>query len=320
MAPAHVAATALALTAWLAAPSLAIAAPAPAESLVSADATSSLYRLTFRSPSGRPARAMLRITPDSTGGRMAGVVVAGGFGSGWRAAEFLDPEPGFAVLSVDYPYGGHRSRIPVGEILVRGRDLWRATHEVSRLLVAAGDYLAGRPDIDSTRVTLIGASLGVPFALHAAAESARFRALALLYGCADLGEWVALNLQGMPRWLRGGLGWLAALLYRDYEPARLVGRVSPRPVLLVNGRGDPRVPADAARRLYNAAGNPREQIWIDGAHIGSGERELLGRLLRVTVGWLRKVGLGPSAPARDGAPPPEPDAGTGTPSRGAAPA
>lgn len=320
----RVVAAALALIASVAPVALparaAASSAAPAESIVSADSLSRLYRLILRSPSGVRTRAMLRVAPNRAGGRMAGVVVAGGFGSGWRAAEFLDPEPGFAVLSVDYPYEGRRSHISVSEILARGRDLWRATHEASGLLVTAGDYLAGRPDVDSTRIVLVGASLGVPFALHAAAESDRFRALALLYGCADLGRWVALNLRGMPRWMGGALGWLAGVLYGDYEPAHLIGRLSPRPVLLVNGRGDPRVPMDAARRLYEAAGNPREQIWIDGAHVGEGERALLGRLLRVTVRWLRESGLGPSVPARGGAPPPAPDGGTRIPSRAAAPA
>jgi fermentation-respiration switch protein FrsA (DUF1100 family) len=189
----------------------------------------------------------------------------------------------------------------VREVLARGADLWRATHETSPLLVRAGDYLARRPDVDSSRVVVVGASLGVPFAVHAAAHSVRFRAVALLYGCAGLGDWVSRNLPGRPRWVRALAGWLAGTLYRDYEPARLIGRVSPRPVLLVNGRNDPRVPAGGVRRLFEAAGQPREQIWIEGAHVGEGEHDVVGRLLRVTVGWLRASGLAPTAPARGGA-------------------
>ncbi len=300
---AHAPAPASPVAALAPAPAPPPAAPAPAESLLSADAVSRLYLLTFRSPSGRAVRATLRVAPDPSGARLTGVVLAGGFGTGWRAAEYVAPEPGFALLSIDYPYDGRRSRIPVREVLARGADLWRATHEMSPLLVRAGDYLAGRPDVDSSHVVVVGASLGVPLALHAAAHSGRFRAAALLYGCADLGDWVGRNLRGYPRWQRALAGWLAAVLYRDYEPARLIARVSPRPVLLVNGRGDPRVSSEGARRLFEAAGPPREQIWIEGAHVGEEEHDLVGRLLRVTVAWLRENGLGPSAPARGGAPP-----------------
>jgi fermentation-respiration switch protein FrsA (DUF1100 family) len=233
--------------------------------------------------------------PAATG--LWGIVLAGGFGGGWRAAEVIDPGPGIALLSVDYPYVGRRARIPAGDILFRGPALWRATHEMSALLTRAGDYLARRKDVDSTRLGIIGASLGLPFALHAAAHSERFRAVAILYGQADLSDWIQRNLRGVPRWARPPIGGLAALLYGDYEPARLVPLVSPRPLLLVNGRGDERVSEAGARRLYEAAGEPREQIWIEGAHVGLERERILHRLFEVTARWFRTRAFASRSPA-----------------------
>jgi len=158
---------------------------------------------------------------------------------------------------------------------------------MSPLLTRAGDYLARRGDIDSTRIGIIGASLGLPFALHAAAHSTRFRAVAILYGQAGLSDWVQRNLRGVPRWARPAIGGLAALLYHYYEPARLVPLVSPRPILLVNGRGDERVSEEGARRLYEAAREPREQVWIEGAHVGLERERILHRLFEVTAEWFR---------------------------------
>lgn len=263
------------------------AAPAPRESLVAVTATSRLYRVTLRSPSGHPTLATLRLPRDPAAGGFWGVVVAGGFGGGWRSVELIDPGPGVAVLSVDYPYVGRRMRIPARDILLRGPALWRATHEMSALLTRAGDYLARRGDVDSTRLAIVGASLGVPFALHAAAHSRRFRAAAILYGQADLSDWVQRNLRGVPGWARPLIGGLAALLYWDYEPARLAPLVSPRPLLLVNGRGDERVSEEGARRLYEAAREPREQIWIQGAHVGLEREQILLRLFEATSRWFR---------------------------------
>jgi hypothetical protein len=265
----------------------AVARSAPRESLVAVTAVSRLYRITFRSPSGHPAVATLRLPRDSTATGLPGAVVAGGFGGGWRSAAEIDPGPDVALLSVDYPYTGRRARIPARDIILRGPALWRATHEMSALLTRAGDYLARRGDVDSTRIAMVGASLGVPFALHAAARSQRFRAVAVLYGQADLSDWVGRNLRGVPGWARPIIGGIAALLYRDYEPARLAPRISPRPILLVNGRGDERVSEEGARALYRAAREPREQVWIEGLHVGLERGRILSRLSEVTARWFR---------------------------------
>lgn len=278
------AAPALAAPAALAAVAPVAASP---ETLYAVTADSRLYHLVFLAPSGLPARATLRLPRDVAARRLWGIVLAGGFGGGWRAAEVIDPGPGIALLSVDYPYVGRRSRIPAADIILRGPALWRATHEMSGLLIRAGDYLARRPDIDSTRLGIVGASLGLPFALHAAAHSPRFRAAAILYGQADLSDWIQRNLRGVPRWARPLIGGLAACLYHDYEPARLAPLVSPRPLLLVNGRGDERVSEEGARRLYQAAREPREQIWIEGAHVGLERERILHRLFQVTARWFR---------------------------------
>lgn len=282
------------------------------DSLIAVTATARLFRVILVSPSGHPARATLRLPRDSTASGLGAVVVVGGFGGGWRSAALLDPGRDVALLSVDYPYVGRRARIPAGDILLRGPALWRATHEMSALLAGAGEYLARREDVDSTRLALVGASLGAPFALRAAAESQRFRAVAILYGQADLSDWIQRNLRGVPRWIRPLIGGLAAILYADYEPARLVPRVSPRPLLLVNGRGDERVSEEKARRLYEAAREPREQVWIEGAHVGLERERILGRLFEVTARWYRTRAFPggdgdpgrPATPrARGGAPP-----------------
>jgi fermentation-respiration switch protein FrsA (DUF1100 family) len=198
-----------------------------------------------------------------------------------------------ALLSVDYPYVGRRARIPASDILFGGSDLWRATHEMSPLLIQAGGYLARRGDVDSARLGIVGASLGAPFALHAAARSPRLRAVAILYGQAGLSDWIQRNLRGVPRWARPLIGGLAALLFRDYEPARLAPRVSPRPLLLVNSRGDERVSEEGARRLYEAAREPREQIWLEGRHVGLEREQILQRLFEATSQWFRTRAFAP---------------------------
>ena len=46
------------------------------------------------------------------------------------------------------------------------------------------------------------------------------------------------------------------------RPVDDIARISPRPVLIIQGMGDGMVPLDSAQRLYDAAGEPR-QLWTE---------------------------------------------------------
>lgn len=49
------------------------------------------------------------------------------------------------------------------------------------------------------------------------------------------------------------------------RPVDVVGRISPRPILFVNGLADRRIPVAQAKSLYQAAGSPKQIIWLPGA-------------------------------------------------------
>jgi fermentation-respiration switch protein FrsA (DUF1100 family) len=66
-----------------------------------------------------------------------------------------------------------------------------------------------------------------------------------------------------------------------------VGRISPRPLLLIHGADDIRLPPSCSEYLYARAGEPKELIIYEGAtHSLRQRREELRALL---VGWLTKV-------------------------------
>ena len=264
----------------------AVAAPtaAPAD-------PSEITRIWLRTEAGDSARATLRVPSGAPPRSACAVVIAGGFGSGWRAAERIDPGPGVLLLSVDYPFQGPRRGIPAGEFFRRAFDFRRAVNAMDDLLLEGIEYAIARPEVDSSRVLLVGASLGVPFALRAAAREPRAKGVALLYGSADLGDWVARNLKDVPRWARPIAGWIIAISFRHYEPKRLVRHVSPRPLLLLNARGDQRVSEEKAKELFEAAGEPKEQIWVGGGHMRLSDAELVERLLGITLDWARRHGF-----------------------------
>lgn len=46
------------------------------------------------------------------------------------------------------------------------------------------------------------------------------------------------------------------------RPVDMIGDISPRPVFIIHGENDSLTPADAARRLFDAAGEPRT-LWVE---------------------------------------------------------
>jgi alpha-beta hydrolase superfamily lysophospholipase len=51
----------------------------------------------------------------------------------------------------------------------------------------------------------------------------------------------------------------------DFAPAELVLHVWPRPILIIHGTRDPIIGLDRGRQLFNAACQPKDRLWIEGA-------------------------------------------------------
>lgn len=80
----------------------------------------------------------------------------------------------------------------------------------------------------------------------------------------------------------------------DARPVSLVGRISPRPLLLIHSAEDQLIPVDNSRRLYAAAGEPKE-LWITptGEHaLGPWQTEPAEYRRRVLGFWARAFGAG----------------------------
>lgn len=156
---------------------------------------------------------------------------------------------GIASLSVDLPLHGERPG-SLNDISVRTPfaivSKWRLA---LREATSALDYLATHPEIDPSRIALVGYSLGAFLGVHVAADDSRVKAVVLAAG----GDLPA----GTP---------FAALIRSVADPLRAIRRIRGRPVLMVNGQLDRTVRADQAERLYAAAGEPKEVRWYPGGH------------------------------------------------------
>jgi dipeptidyl aminopeptidase/acylaminoacyl peptidase len=230
-----------------------IVARPPAE-----DALPALADLSIDVP-GRPALAAWLI-PSRNG---AAVLLAHGShgdrASLWPEARVL-AGAGFGVLLVDLP-GHGESRGPVD---------WGAGGRAA--LAAAITVLRAQPGVDPGRVGAVGFSMGAMLVAQLAASDKRIRAV-LLAGCFS-----DARRQTLFEYRRWGpiTGWPAIWAYRaagfddhDQRPIDVIGRIAPRPLLVVQGTEDGLVAPTMAGELYAAAGEPRELWLVPGAGHGN---------------------------------------------------
>jgi len=157
---------------------------------------------------------------------------------------------GVASLSIDLPLHGTRqdplqAQAARNPLAVFG--LWRQALRESRL---AFNYLGARPEVDRGCLGVAGYSLGSFLAVMVAADEPAARAVVLAAG-GDLPE-------GTP---------LSAVARAIADPLRAVRRLDGRPLLMVHGKNDHTVKPEQARRLFDAAREPKEIRWWNAGHI-----------------------------------------------------
>jgi fermentation-respiration switch protein FrsA (DUF1100 family) len=113
------------------------------------------------------------------------------------------------------------------------------------------------------RVALFGQSLGGALAIHYGARGGQRDALCAVIAdsaFADYRQIVREKLAGF--FLTWPFQWLPSLTVdNDYSPLAAVAAVQPLPLLLVHGERDAIVPPHHARRLFEAAAEPKA-LWL----------------------------------------------------------
>jgi fermentation-respiration switch protein FrsA (DUF1100 family) len=135
--------------------------------------------------------------------------------------------------------------------LSRGRPSEQATSEDARAALA---YLRARPDVDAERIVYYGKSLGAAVAVDLASEEPPYR-LIVQSAFTSIADMARLHYPFLP---------IGPFLRTRYATADRIGRVR-APVLIIHGDADEVVPVAHARRLYEAAAEPKRLAIVAGA-------------------------------------------------------
>jgi uncharacterized protein len=239
---------------------------------------------------GVQLRAHLARPPVSAvkAGRTNALVLCHGFPSGPRGAKTsgetypeladrLAVDAGWIVLSFNFRGTGDSE----GQFSLGG---WLTDVRAAVDLLVSDDGVAG--------VWLAGFSSGGALALCTAAEDDRVAGVAALASPADFDDWAddpnrfldyarevgVISSKGFPP---DRDAWSREL--REIRPSAAIGKIPPRPVLLVHGSEDPEVPVVDARTLADAADGQVELRILPGA----GHRLRHDpRAIAVLTGWL----------------------------------
>jgi dienelactone hydrolase len=157
----------------------------------------------------------------------------------------------------------------------------------------AGDWLAARPDVEPSRVGLVGISLGAVVGSLTAGVDDRFGRSVFLIGGGDLPSIVMHGSRetadAKARLLKDGYT-IETLrdLWRGVEPLTYASRVRPEDVLLINAETDEVIPKECTERLSAAMGSP-EIRWFKGGHyallfqLGKALQDITAHLLKRTA-------------------------------------
>lgn len=251
----------------------------------------SLTDVTLVSDTGLEVRLRVRAPSVRDGVQHPAALMIGGFSTGRKAAGVPSRTDDLILASIDYPYDGPDDLEGRDWLLHLGAVRGGLLGTPPALLLAA-QYLYSREDVDPARVSVIGVSLGVPFAVAVAATDRRLAGAAYLHGGADIRRLYehAYGERTAP-WLTRLLSRLVAWLTAPLEPTKYAGAVAPRPTLQVNAAEDRFIPGESVSALYEATRHPKRMIWIDGGHVATNEETIVQELMQVTLDWMAEAGL-----------------------------
>jgi fermentation-respiration switch protein FrsA (DUF1100 family) len=127
---------------------------------------------------------------------------------------------------------------------------------------AALAYALAQPDVE--HIGGWGGSMGAVTMIRAAAQHPEIEALVADSPFVTLEDELNLRVPYplLNPLIRTFAEWQTGLRLDMVRPVDDISRISPRPVLLIQGMGDTMVPLDSAERLYAVAGEPRE-LWTE---------------------------------------------------------
>ena len=235
------------------------------ETIIGVDETEGIHRehFTFQSKPDMKVTSYLYYPAEhNIKDRPALILLHGGLGSGKDAPYYIVysqqlARAGFTVFAIDFLHFGERKTGLLTKFTEQDKHnhLYNKPSEYLSWIIQnvkdigrAFDFLATEKGIDKDRIGLFGLSRGAQVGVIASSILQKFKAVIFYYG----GHFDALE--------KGHSG--AAC------PANYMSRISPTPLLMINGIYDNDYKKDTSvEPLFTLAKEPKKIIWTEGGHM-----------------------------------------------------
>ncbi len=253
------------------------------------DSSNDRARLTLSNGHGLRVECGL-LVPRAPGPHPAMVVMAGRE-TGKRGIEYVTDVRNLVVIALDYGYEPRES-YTFWTFMRDVPAMRRAALDLVPSALMALDYLRQRADVDTSRLILLGYSFGAPLVPAIAAHDRGLAVAAMAYGGGDLPSLISHSFRRSQSALVsdfvGGLAWL---LLRPIEPMRYATKISPIPLLMVNGELDEFVPRENVETFFRKAREPKRLLWLRSSHVNPEKVELSHRVAIALRGEMLALGV-----------------------------
>ena len=208
-------------------------------------------------------------------------LLLGGVGTGRSACHIIPQIKHVICVSISYPYRGTKNIEGLG-FIYNLRDLQQVVKDTPPAMMLALDYVLSQPYSDTNQVELLGVSFGAYFISIPAVLDSRVTRVWIAHGAAEPIKVMIHNYYQAPdrhfvnKFLTHLVGY--AIGSQHVDPEKWVGRISPRPVILINAERDKTFPDSSIAALHHAARQPKEVIWTKGVHVTPGRKEIVKQI------------------------------------------
>ncbi len=211
--------------------------------------------------------------PKSAKGRPPVLLLLHGMGgnkSQMDSFALLGAQLGYASFALDAPLHGERSKpgkLIIDADLQKTHDNWVEAIIDYRIAI---DFLETRKDIDAKRIVLVGISMGGMMGSVIAGAEKRVDAAALIIAGGDYMKLASESKHPIIPLLKRSIDVAGKekteSMLRDVDGIYWAEKITPRPVLFVNGLDDPIMPKACAQALIVATKQPKTIIWDPVGH------------------------------------------------------
>jgi len=221
------------------------------------------------------------------------IILLGGKATGKYAIDYVPELGDVIVVAVDYPYEPRES-YTLAEFIRDVPAIRSALMAMVPSVMLLTDYLVQRPDVDSTRIVVLGYSFGAPFVPCVLASDRRPLVAAMVFGGGELYSLIEHNVKRYEGSVASKfVGLLGGFLLWPLEPLRYADKISPVPLIMINGTDDEMIPRKNVELVFEKAQEPKKLIWLRSGHVHPKKEDLTQAIVETLRAELGALGVLP---------------------------